>query len=77
MKNYEKYENEIRKYNGDEFCVDAEKTCGDCECKIKELDCAFNWTLYCTNLNSAFCGMPVFNDNEACEDFVEKIKEEE
>ena len=22
MKNYEKYENEIRKYNGDEFCVD-------------------------------------------------------
>ena len=22
MKNYEKYENEIRKYNGDKFCVD-------------------------------------------------------
>ena len=22
MKNYEKYENEIRKYNGNEFCVD-------------------------------------------------------
>ena len=22
MKNYEKYENKIRKYNGDEFCVD-------------------------------------------------------
>ena len=48
------------------------KRCGDCKCKEKDLDCGFDDIFYCTNLNSEFCGIPVFNDEDACENFVEE-----